>query len=127
GHLARADGAFARTHDIGWGCGGAACGGPHGAAGRGAAPAKSRRRNGNLFYMVLRRDGAADTGRGYSPRRHRRARRALALCRRPGACGGGRFGLATTVAAKIPDLVLGSSMPWRHGFRFSSAEACAYF
>ena len=38
---------------------------------------------GIFLHVVLRRDGAADTGRGYSPRRHRRARRALALCRRP--------------------------------------------
>ena len=55
----------------------------------------------------------ADTGRGHSPRRQRRARRALALCRRLGVCGDGRFGVATAVATPTQDLALGLSMRWR--------------
>jgi hypothetical protein len=111
-HLACADGAFAHTYGIRWGCSGSTCGRHDGAAGRGAASVKSRRWNGSILYVVLRGYGVADTGRGHSPRRQRRARRALALRRRLGVCGDGRFGFATTVAAPIQDVALGLSTRW---------------
>src|SRR5215469_6783266 len=44
---------------------------PDGATGRIVAPAKSRGRNGNLFYVVLP-PGGFDPDRGHSPRRKRR-------------------------------------------------------
>lgn len=44
---------------------------PDGATGRIVAPAKSRGRNGDLFYVVLCRPGGFDSDRGHSPRRKR--------------------------------------------------------
>src|SRR5262249_50640132 len=63
--------ALARAHDIHWRPGGTTGRCPDDATGRRFAPAKSRGRNGDLFYVVLCRPGGFDSDRGHSPRRKR--------------------------------------------------------
>src|SRR6516162_2042070 len=74
---------------------------PDGATGRIVAPAKSRGRNGDLFYVVLCRPGGFDPDRGHSPRRKRSRWGCSNLCWWIGACGIGRFVPISVIATPI--------------------------